>query len=210
MIRNLPKILSICAGTCAILLSINSHAQDINVGGLNFNQETGNFTDPPKPDGGWQALADLLKKIEPSVNTAIPLSASQIATRIANLIDKDQAEDAIAIIKKRQETRDRFGDIGTDVQLQYQYGRALSKLGQSQQAINVWQKMTEEYPELPEPWNAIAIEFARNGQLQLAQQALEMALVSDPNFTPALENLGHVQMRLAEQTLERAKASKAK
>lgn len=210
MIRNLPKILSICAGTCAILLSINSHAQDINVGGLNFNQETGNFTDPPKPDGGWQALADLLKKIEPSVNTAIPLSASQIATRVANLIDKDQAEDAIAIIKKRQETRDRFGDIGTDVQLQYQYGRALSKLGQSQQAINVWQKMTEEYPELPEPWNAIAIEFARNGQLQLAQQALEMALVSDPNFTPALENLGHVQMRLAEQTLERAKASKAK
>lgn len=208
MIRRLLKI--ICACTCVILLNTNSYAQDIEVGGLNFNEKTGDFTDPPKPDGGWQALAELLKKIEPSVNTAIPLTPSQIATRVSKLIDDGKAQDAIAIIKKRLETSNRFNDIGTDVQLQYLYGRALTKLGQNQQAINVWQKMTEDYPELPEPWNAIAIEYTRQGQLQLAQQALEMALVSDPNFTPALENLGHVQMRIAEQTLERANLSRTK
>lgn len=207
MISRLPKILSMLACACAITLGPSSFAQEVNVGGLDFNEQTGNFTDPPEPDGGWQALADLLKKIEPSVNTQIPLNPSQITNRIANLIDQGKADDAIAIIKKRQEVRKQQGEIGTDVQLQYQYGRALSSQGKHAEAIDIWKKMTEEYPELPEPWNAIAVEYARQGQLQLAQQALELALVSDPDFTPALENMGHIQMRLAEESFARAKAS---
>lgn len=208
MIKSLTKTLTVFA----ILIAFNaaSYAEDINVGGLNFNEQTGNFTDPPKPDRGWQALADLLEKLEPSVNTAIPLTASQLANRVSKLIDNGKIDDAIAIIKTRQAANAKLGDIGTDVQMQYLYGRALSAKGENQQAINVWQNMTEQYPELPEPWNAIAVEYARQGQLQLAQQALEMALVSDPNFTPALENLGHVQMSLAEQSFAKAKASKSK
>ena len=93
--------------------------------------------------------------------------------------------------------------------MRYLQGRALGALGRHDKAMAVWRQMTTDYPELPEPWNALAIEYARQGQLQLAREALDMALVSDPSFAPALENLGHVQMRLAQESFDRARAAGA-
>lgn len=206
MIRKFLTILSL--STCVLVTSAYASNQSQNtttVGGMDFNEETGVFTDPVEPDTGWQALANLLKKAEPSTNTKIPITPSQLTKRIAKLIDSGQAEEAIKVIEKRQQARDIAGDIGTDVQLQYQYGRALAALGKHQQAVAVWQEMTQLYPELPEPWNAMAIEYARQGQLEMAQQALQMALVSDPDFAPARANLGHIQMRMAEENFAKAK-----
>ncbi len=161
------------------------------------------------PWGTLQAFADLLKKATPSVDTAIPLTPAQIADHVAALIDAGRAEEALDIIAKRQAARDESVTPGTDVQLRYQQGRALAALGRHDEAMTVWRQMTTDYPELPEPWNALAIEYARRGQLQLARDALDMALVSDPSFAPALENLGHVQMRLARESFDRARAAGA-
>ena len=171
---------------------------------LDYDPHTQTFTQPETPDGGWQAFADLLKKAEPSVNTAIPLTPSQVSAHVAALIDSGRAQEALDVIAKQQAAHDAISMPGTDVQLRYQQGRALAALDRHDEATAIWQQMTTDYPELPEPWNALAIEYARQGQLQRARDALDMALVSDPKFKPALENLGYVQMRLAQQSFERA------
>lgn len=177
--------------------------------GLIYDAQTGTFTEPPAPDGGWQAFADLLKKATPSANTAIPLTPSQVTDHIAALINAGKPQAALTLIQERTEARRKSGAIGTDVQLEYQRGRALDALGKHDQAMGIWQQMTTDFPELPEPWNALAIEYARRGQLEQAQDALHMALVSVPNFAPALENLGRVQMALAQESFARARAAGA-
>ncbi|HEX7387552.1 MAG TPA: hypothetical protein VF285_09810 [Castellaniella sp.] len=175
--------------------------------GLVYDAKTGTFTEPLAPPGGWQAFANLLKKATPSVNTQLPLTPAQVTAHIAGLIDSGKPQAALTLIQERTDARKQSGEIGTDVQLEYQRGRALDALGEHDQALAVWQQMTTDFPELPEPWNALAIEYARRGSLQQAQDALHMALVSVPNFAPALENLGRVQLALAQQSFARARAS---
>lgn len=175
--------------------------------GLIYDARTGTFTEPPPPDGGWQAFANLLEKITPSVNTAVPLTPAQVTQHIAALIDAGKPQAALKLIQERTQAREQAGTIGTDVQLEYQRGRALDALGEHDQAMAVWRQMTTDFPELPEPWNALAIEYARRGSLEQARDALNMALVSVPNFAPALENLGRVQMQLAQESFARARAA---
>ncbi|WP_345797275.1 tetratricopeptide repeat protein [Castellaniella sp. MT123] len=210
MIRVFLTVLTLCAGLAAGPATGASH--DTNASGaalqdLNFNPKTGEFTLPEAPDGGWKAFADLLQKATPSVNTAIPLTPSQVTDHIAAMIDAGQAREALDVIQKRETARAASAPVGTDVQLEYQKGRALAALGEHDQAIALWQRMTEAFPELPEPWNALAIEYAGQGKLQMAHDALNMALASDPSFAPALENLGHVQMALAQESFARARAA---
>ncbi|CAM5223286.1 hypothetical protein CDEF62S_04093 [Castellaniella defragrans] len=177
--------------------------------GLIYDAKTGTFTEPVPPAGGWQAFANLLKKVTPSVNTSIPLSPAQVSAHIAHLIDSGNPQAAMKLIQERTQARAQSGEIGTDVQLEYQRGRALDALGEHDQAMAVWRQMTTDFPELPEPWNALAIEYARRGSLEQARDALDMALVSVPNFAPALENLGRVQMALAQESFQRARAAGA-
>lgn len=186
--------------------SPDTNASTTTIQGLTFDPANGEFTQAETPDGGWQAFADLLQKITPSVNTGIPLTPSQITNRISALIDSGHAQDALDLIQLRESARAAADTIGTDVQLEYQKARALAALGRHDQAQALWQSMTENYPELPEPWNALAVEYARRGQLQMARDALNMALVSDPTFAPALENLGYVQMALAQESFAKARA----
>lgn len=213
MTRVFLTILTACVGLIAGPAQAASHdtnASATAIQGLVFDSATGEFTQAEKPDGGWQGLADLLKKITPSVNTGIPLTPSQVTDRIAELIDTGHAQDALDMIAKQESARAAKDPVGTDVQLQYQKARALAALGHHDQATALWQSMTENYPELPEPWNALAIEYVRQGQLLMARDALNMALVSDPTFAPALENLGHVQMALAQESFARARAVQAR
>jgi len=209
--RSFLPVLALCAclTTGSALAASPGAGADAGIPSLNYDPETGAFTEAPAPERGWQAFADLLRKASPSVDTAIPLTPSQLAEHVSALIDAGRAEEALDIIAKRQAARDESVTPGTDVQLRYLQGRALEALGRHDESMAVWRQMTTDYPELPEPWNALAIEYARRGQLQLAREALDMALVSDPSFAPALENLGHVQMRLAQESFDRARAAGA-
>ncbi|MFT0533116.1 hypothetical protein ACMHYJ_09870 [Castellaniella hirudinis] len=210
MTRIFFTVLALCAGLAA--WPAHGAPPDTTVSGaavqgLSFDPATGQFTEVPPPDGGWQAFAALLEKAAPATNTAIPLTPAQLTSRIAHLIDTGHAQDALILIGQREQALAAAAPLGDDVQLMYQKGRALGALGRHDQAIALWQAMTENYPELPEPWNALAVEYAGQGQLQLARNALNMALTSDAQFAPALENLGHVQMALAQEAFAKARAA---
>lgn len=162
------------------------------------------FNESPEPDGGWQALAHILQALTPSVNTELPLTPSQITDRINAMLSQGKAVEAMAVIQKRIAQEQARGGLGTDVQLMFLHARALAALDRHQEAIALYRQMTEHYPELPEPWNNLAAEYLRQGKLEMARDALQMALTADPGYATANANLGQVQLMLARQSFDRA------
>jgi tetratricopeptide (TPR) repeat protein len=158
--------------------------------------------DPIPPEGGWESLANLLEAVKPGVDTRLTPSPSQITTHIERLLNHGDNEEALAMIEKRQaEIKDQRG---TDVQLMFQHARALAALGRTGEAIDVYTEMTTRFPELPEPWNNLAALYAGRGELERAQDALQMALRADPGYAAARANLGDLQLLQALRTYKKA------
>ncbi|HLR29906.1 MAG TPA: tetratricopeptide repeat protein [Paenalcaligenes sp.] len=155
-------------------------------------------------DEGWKPLANLLNALTPGADTSVPLSGSEINRRIYNLIQNGKADEALDAIERREKQLAESQILGTDVQLLFLKGRAFESLGQYQDAFELYKKMTTLYPELPEPWNNLALEYVRQGNLNLAEDSLAMALTADPGNETALQNLGEVRLMLAEETFQRA------
>ena len=91
-------------------------------------------------------------------------------------------------------------------QPRFQKGVALMGLQRDQEAMTVFTDLTQEYPELPDPWNDIALLHARAGRLERAREALLNALRNDPAHRVARANLGQVYQMLAIDAWTRAAA----
>lgn len=71
-------------------------------------------------------------------------------------------------------------------------------------AAVTFQQLTEDYPELPEPHNNLAVIWAQQGRYDKARTELEIALRANPDYAIAHENLGDVYARLAGAEYDRA------
>lgn len=72
------------------------------------------------------------------------------------------------------------------------------------EAAEVFQRLIEDYPELPEPYNNLAALHAAAGDYDRAKSALDQALRAHPGFAAAHENLGDVLAMLALRSYSRA------
>lgn len=93
-----------------------------------------------------------------------------------------------------------------DPQMRFLRGVILSEQGKPQDAADTFVKLTQDYPELPEPYNNLAVIYAAQGQLDKARDALDNALRLNPNYAVAHENLGDVYVRLAARQYSRAQS----
>jgi len=91
-----------------------------------------------------------------------------------------------------------------DAQMRFVRGVILSELKDTAGAREVFERLTEEYPELPEPYNNLAVIDASQGQLQRARTLLETALAIRPDYVTALENLGDIYLQLGVDAYQRA------
>lgn len=91
-----------------------------------------------------------------------------------------------------------------DAQGRFMQGLILTELGRSADAIAVFTKLTEDFPELPEPYNNLAVLYAQQKQYDKARTALEMAIRTHPSYSIAHENLGDVYAKLASQAYDKA------
>jgi tetratricopeptide (TPR) repeat protein len=91
-----------------------------------------------------------------------------------------------------------------DPQMRFLKGVILTEMGRPVDAVNAFQALTQDYPELPEPYNNLAALYAQQNQLDKARAALEMAVRINPNYAVAHENLGDVYARLASQSYNKA------
>jgi Flp pilus assembly protein TadD len=91
-----------------------------------------------------------------------------------------------------------------DAQGRFLKGIILTEMNRTPEAIAVFQKLTEDYPELPEPYNNLAVIYAQQKQYEKAKQALEMAIRTHPSYATAHENLGDIYARMASQAYDKA------
>ncbi|MBI5258669.1 MAG: tetratricopeptide repeat protein [Burkholderiales bacterium] len=91
-----------------------------------------------------------------------------------------------------------------DARLRFLRGVMLSESQREAEAMAVFERLTQDFPDLPEPYNNLAVLHAARGQLDRARELLETALRNDPAYLAALENLGDVFVRLAQRAYEQA------
>jgi Flp pilus assembly protein TadD len=96
-----------------------------------------------------------------------------------------------------------------DPQMRFLRGVILTEQGKQADATAVFTQLTQDFPELPEPYNNLAALYASQSQFDKARAALEMAIKLNPSYATAHENLGDVYARLAGQSYGRAQQLEA-
>ena len=96
-----------------------------------------------------------------------------------------------------------------DPQMRFLRGVILTEQGKQSDATAVFTQLTQDFPELPEPYNNLAALYAAQSQFDKARGALEMAIKLNPSYATAHENLGDVYARLAGQSYGRAQQLEA-
>ncbi len=91
-----------------------------------------------------------------------------------------------------------------DPQMQFLKGVLQQDTQKTAEAIATFTRLTQDYPELPEPYNNLAVLYAGQTQYDKARAALEMAIRNNPGYATAHENLGDVYIKLASQAYDKA------
>jgi hypothetical protein len=93
-----------------------------------------------------------------------------------------------------------------DAQMRLMKGVLLTDQNKPEEAIAVFIKLTEDYKDLPEPYNNLAVLYAASGQYDKARIVLEKALRTNPSYQTAYENLGDIYGKMASQAYDKALA----
>ena len=91
-----------------------------------------------------------------------------------------------------------------DARARFLKGLILTEQSKPADAIKIFTGLTEDYPELPEPYNNLAVLYAQQGQYDKARAALEMAIRTHPSYATAHENLGDIYAKMASQAYDKA------
>ena len=117
---------------------------------------------------------------------------------VEKLLKSGRAQQALEQITEQSTKAPR------DPQWRFLRGVAETNLGQTDQAIATYTQLTQEYPELPEPYNNLAVLYASQNQLDKASAALQSAIRANPLYATAHENLGDIYIKLAEKSFAQA------
>lgn len=91
-----------------------------------------------------------------------------------------------------------------DLQLRFALGVMRMELGDRVKAMSIFTRLTQDFPDLADPFNNLAVLHAAAGELDEAKAALEQALRLQPEHAQAQENLGDVLVRLALRAYQHA------
>lgn len=91
-----------------------------------------------------------------------------------------------------------------DAQMRFQKGLILTEQNRIADAARVFSSLAEDYPDMPEPHNNLAVLYASQGQYDKARIALETAIRTHPSYSTAHENLGDIYAKMASQAYGKA------
>ena len=136
--------------------------------------------------------------------------ASALLFIASQAVYADDVQDANKLFKQGQHSQalDKVNGVLSnkpkDAQARFLKGLILTEQGKTGDAIKIFSALTEDYPELPEPYNNLAVLYASQGQYDKAKQSLEMAIRTHPSYATAHENLGDIYAKMASQAYDRA------
>jgi hypothetical protein len=125
-------------------------------------------------------------------------------------VQADDLSDVHALVKQGNLTQatDRLNAFlaknPKDARARFLRGLILTEQKRPAEAIRVFLALTEDYPELPEPYNNLAVLYAAQGQFDRARQMLESAIRTHPSYATAHENLGDIYAKMASEAYDRA------
>ena len=130
--------------------------------------------------------------------TAGQISAASVSDQIESLIKQGQLNQALSLTNKQLATD------GGDVNYLFLKGLILTKQNKLDDAKAIFIKLTNEHPELPEPFNNLAVIYAAQGDFTSARQALQKAINTHPSYATAQENLGDIYAKMASRAYNQA------
>ena len=151
-----------------------------------------------------------MKKSRPSLPQSLALAVLSAALLAATPARADEYGDVNQLLRSGRTAEaltkaDQYlAGKPKDPQMRFLKGVILTEAGRTNEAITTFTRLTEDYPELPEPYNNLAVLYAGQAQFDKARAALEMAIRTNPSYATAHENLGDVYAKLASQAYSRA------
>jgi len=129
---------------------------------------------------------------------------------IARVASADEIQDANKYLKAGQH-REALAAVNKalaakprDPQARFLKGLILTEQGNTREAVDIFTRLTQDFPDLPEPYNNLAVIYAAQGQYEKARAALEQSIRTHPSYATAYENLGDVYAKLASQAYDKA------
>lgn len=122
----------------------------------------------------------------------------------------DVLQDARALAQRGESARavqvldDHLRTNAADAQARFLKGVILTEQNRQEEAIQVFVSLTQDFPDLAEPYNNLAVLYAGRGDFRAAREALDMAIRANPGYAMAYENLGDVHVELAAQAYQQA------
>jgi tetratricopeptide (TPR) repeat protein len=132
-----------------------------------------------------------------AIGFAAPVFADNLP-EVQRLIKQGQYPQALEKVDAYLSSRPK------DAQGRFLKGLIYTEMNKPAEAISIFTKLSEDYPELPEPYNNLAVLYAQQKQYDKARTALEMAIRTHPSYAIAYENLGDVYAKLASQAYDKA------
>ena len=139
--------------------------------------------------------------------TAVAIFIASPAAHAASAVEEAQGligEGKLDAALKRLDAQ--LKDSPQDAEARFLRGLVLTRMERSGEAIKAFADITRDYPQLPEPYNNLAVLYAQQGDYEKARDALEAALATNPSYATAHENLGDVYSALAGAAYNRALA----
>lgn len=92
----------------------------------------------------------------------------------------------------------------SDPQMRFLKAVILTEQNKTNEAIEIYTGLMRDFPELPEPYNNVAVLYNLKGQPELSKVALESAIRNNPGYAVAHENLGDIYIQLATASYKNA------
>jgi tetratricopeptide (TPR) repeat protein len=142
----------------------------------------------------WAASCCVAAQSAPKALASAPASpATSVIAEVHRLHSTGQTAAALAKADAYLVTKPN------DAQMRFLKGVILAESRRSSEAIPIFQKLVDDYPDLAEPYNNLAALYAGNGDYARARITLEQAVRANPSYATAHENLGDVYAALAQK-----------
>ena len=118
--------------------------------------------------------------------------------RIQALIIEGKLRQALSLTDKQLQ--------GDEASVTYRFlkGLILTRLDELDKARDLFVELTREHPDLPEPYNNLAVIYASQGDFEKARDALQQAINTHPTYATAHENMGDIYAKMASKAYNQA------
>ncbi|MEQ1659385.1 MAG: tetratricopeptide repeat protein [Hylemonella sp.] len=151
-----------------------------------------------KPGRAHSSILLLVRLLALAISLTLGAAHADDYSDVAQLLREGKLAEAQTRVDRHLAAQPR------DPQMRLFKGVIQRESGRPADAITTFTRLSEDHPELPEPYNNLAVIHAAQGQYDKARIALEKALRTHPSYATAHENLADVYARLASQAYSKA------